>query len=290
MIKAILVFFASATLALAEGAGDAARFSGAAKLSGEGAKFGGFSAIHVYENGQEFLALSDHGLFLRGVLERKDGTLTGVIPQEQSPVRKIDGGAVSGNNSDSEGIAVAQNGDIFVSFEGFHRVRKYTDIDGNAAHISGHARFKSMQQNSSLEALAIDKNGVLYTMPERSGHEKRPFPIYRYQGGAWDIYGQVPRDHPFLMVGADIGPDGRFYVLERHFAGFGFATQLRSFAMGQSGLRDERRHLRTRTGRHDNLEGISVWRDPQGNLRATMISDDNFRFFLASEIVEYILP
>jgi hypothetical protein len=43
------------------------------------------------------------------------------------------------------------------------------------------------------------------------------------------------------------------------------------------------------TGTHDNLEGLDVWADAEG-LRATMISDDNFRFFQRTEIVDYRLP
>ena len=34
----------------------------------------------------------------------------------------------------------------------------------------------------------------------------------------------------------------------------------------------------------------SVWRDSAGDLRATMIADDNFSIFLSTEIVEYRLP
>jgi len=41
---------------------------------------------------------------------------------------------------------------------------------------------------------------------------------------------------------------------------------------------------------HDNLEGVSVWRDADGALRATLVSDDNFRFLQQTEIVEYLLP
>jgi hypothetical protein len=40
---------------------------------------------------------------------------------------------------------------------------------------------------------------------------------------------------------------------------------------------------------HDNLEGLSVWRDDQGVLHATMISDDNFIFVQQTQIVEYRL-
>ena len=40
-------------------------------------------------------------------------------------------------------------------------------------------------------------------------------------------------------------------------------------------------------GEHDNLEGIAVWRDRNGDIRITMISDDNYRAFQRTEFVEY---
>ena len=42
--------------------------------------------------------------------------------------------------------------------------------------------------------------------------------------------------------------------------------------------------------RHDNLEGLAVTRAATGQIRLTMISDDNFNPFQRSEIVEYLLP
>ena len=51
----------------------------------------------------------------------------------------------------------------------------------------------------------------------------------------------------------------------------------------------EKTLLTTATGTFDNLEGIAVWADGSG-LRATMISDDNLRFFQQTQIVDYRLP
>jgi hypothetical protein len=38
---------------------------------------------------------------------------------------------------------------------------------------------------------------------------------------------------------------------------------------------------------HDNLEGISVWQTPAGELIMTLVSDDNQRRFQRTELVEY---
>ena len=100
----------------------------------------------------------------------------------------------------------------------------------------------------------------------------------------------VSRNGGFLPVGSDFGPDGRFYLLERRFNGpFGFRSRVRSFAVENDRLIDERVLLVTRSGQYDNLEGISLWRDRDGAIRATMISDDNFRRAQRTEIVEFRL-
>ena len=94
----------------------------------------------------------------------------------------------------------------------------------------------------------------------------------------------VTRPDAFVPVGADIGPDGLFYLLERDFTGIGFRSRVRRFDMtgGQAETL-----FQTGTNTYDNLEGLSVWRDATGAIRLTMVSDDNFKFFQQTQIVEY---
>jgi hypothetical protein len=122
-------------------------------------------------------------------------------------------------------------------------------------------------------------------MPERSGLAMRSFPVYRLLNGIWDQPFEITRSGPYPLSGADIGPEGRLYVLERDFIGVGFRNRVRRFALDGTG---EEVVLETRVLTYDNLEGISVWQDVQG-LRMTLISDDNFRSFQRTEIVEYRL-
>jgi uncharacterized integral membrane protein (TIGR00697 family) len=142
-----------------------------------------------------------------------------------------------------------------------------------------------MQTNSSLEALAIGPDGALYAMPERSGLAMRPFPVYRLQNGVWDQPFGIPRSGPYLLSGADIGPDGRLYVLKRDFIGVGFRNRAQRFDLDGT---SEEILLETRVPTHENLEGISARQDGQG-LRMTLIYDGNFRTFQRTEIVEYWL-
>ena len=256
------------------------------------ARFGGFSGIEVAPDGFTFTALSDRGAWTRGQITRDaEGVITAMAA---APIELLKGNKVaplSVGRSDSEGMATGADGEIYVSFEGAARVLRYASFGGSAENLPQHPDFRKLQRNSALEALAIDAEGTLYTLPERSGREDRPFHVYRFRKGAWDQPFTLPRRGSFLPVGADFGPDGRFYLLERQFLGImGFASRVRSFTLIGDGLTDEQTVLQTPSGRHDNLEGLSVWRDGNGAIRLTMISDDNFRFFQRTEVVEYRLP
>lgn len=251
--------------------------------------FGGVSAINIGPDGRQFLALTDKGMYVEGRIERAaDGSIAAVTGGPVTPLLARGDAVLSAGRTDSEGLAVAADGRVFISFEGAARVLEYDRITGSAVNLPSHPDFAAMQNNSALEALAVDGEGTLYTLPERSGQLAKPFPVYRFRGGVWDQPFDLPRRGGFLAVDADVGPDGRFYLLEREFQGLaGFASRVRSFALSDTGLTDERVEMESATGQHDNLEGLSVWTDPSGALRMTMVSDDNFNFFQTSEIVEY---
>ncbi len=255
------------------------------------ARFGGFSGLHVFDGGTRFVSISDRGAIVQGQLIRNNGRLKSIKLARILPLKNTKGVPLRGHLSDAEGLAVRGDGRLFISFEGAHRVWTYRDPASEGAWLPRHPDFKTMQNNSSLEALAIGPDNALYTIPERSGRLNRPFPVYRYQNGEWTMPFSVPRHGPYLVVGADIGPDGRFYLLERHLGSiFGFETRVRRFDMTAAGLQNEVTLIQTSAGEHDNLEGLSVWRTETGGLRLTMISDDNFRGIQKTEIVEYDVP
>ncbi len=290
-LSLIAAFAALAGLSFALPAPGPAEFSGRLAWSVRGDWFGGLSGLELSDDGRRFTALSDHGQFLTGRIERREGTITGVSGLRHVPLRGLDGRPLVKKARDAEGLAVRNDGRLFVSFEGDHRVWSYARIGGKAARLPRHPDFAGMPANGSLEALAIDAGGALYTLRERAPRDDWPLSVYRYADGAWTRAFALPRRGGFLAVGADFGPEGRFYLLERRFYGpFGFASRVRRFTLGPRGAIGEEVLLTTGPGRFDNLEGISVWRDPVGEIRMTMISDDNFRSFQRTEFVEFMVP
>lgn len=252
--------------------------------------FGGLSGFVLSDAGRRLLAISDRGTWISADLTREDGTLTGAHRTGGGPLKGIEGKPLNGIDIDAEGLAVDGRGRIYISYEAFHRVRVHARIDGPARDVPSHPDFASLQNNSGLEALAVDAAGTLYAIPERSEGAELPFAVYRLRGGVWDKTLRVPRSGGFLVTDADIGPDGALYLLERDFGWvFGFATRVRRFAITDEGLADEETLLETRFGELDNMEGMAVWRDPQGATRVTLISDDNFFPLQQTLLVEYLL-
>ncbi|MGO4909608.1 esterase-like activity of phytase family protein [Pseudorhodobacter sp. W20_MBD10_FR17] len=253
---------------------------------------GGFSGLEISDDGLSFTVLSDRAGWTHGTITRDaDSHISSVTAAPVAPLLDTDNRPPRGNRGDSEGLAIAPNGTVFVSFEGTARVMQFSSLSKSGKDIPRAPAFKTLSRNSALEALAVDTKGVLYTLPEIP-HGGDTFPIYRYQSGKWDEALSLPRNPEFDAVGADFGPDGRFYLLERGFHGImGFSSRVRSFALGANGFGDARLELQTAAGTHDNLEGLAVWRDKAGFIRLTMISDDNFLWVQRTEIVEYrVLP
>ena len=252
--------------------------------------FGGLSGLAITEGGTHLLAVTDRGRFLTATIQRDGDRITDLTNVTNTPVRKLNGDPTVPGNFDAEGLAVGADGTIFVSFEGFGRVRSYASVNAKAGRIPEPNIFHHLQTNSGLEALAIDAGGALYAVPERSGEWERPFPVFRYRNGTWDADLSIPRSKKFLPTGADFGPDGRFYLLERDTAGIlGFKSRIRRFDLGPSGFTNETTLLETAAGTYDNLEGISLWRDAGGRIRLTLVSDDNFFPFQKTQLVEFAL-
>ncbi len=245
-------------------------------------RFGGVSGIEVSADGLDFVAVGDRSILITGRFARDGESISAIEDVRLVPLRDVDGGELPVDARDSEGLALGPHG-LIVSFESVHGLKLVDDEGVAKTALMTDPRFASFQRNGSLEAVAVGSDGTIYAIPERSGRATWPFPVYRYRNDTWDTAFTVPRRGAFLVVGADIGPDGRLYVLERDFLGIGFRSRVRRFALDGAG---EEELIRTGVWVHDNLEGISVWEDAKG-LRMTLVSDDNFLSLQRTEIVEY---
>ncbi|MCB2114983.1 MAG: esterase-like activity of phytase family protein [Rhodobacteraceae bacterium] len=249
--------------------------------------FGGISGLELTPDGLGFVAVSDSGTvfegrFLRGAEGQVTGTETG------APVVLLShhGKPLSEPTRDAEGIALATDGSLFISFETRNHIGHYSADGTNWIAEDWPEAFKAFAENLGAEALAIDGTGRLIVLPEvppKGGNT----PVYRRTGERWEVPFTLRRDGHWNPVGADFGPDGRLYLLERDFWPLlGFASRVRRLTLSDTAIQSDEVIWQSEPGWHDNLEGIAVWQDPAGAVRLTLVADDNFLPVQKTEVVD----
>ncbi len=256
---------------------------------GQGAFFGGFSGIELSTDRTRALAVSDRGFAVRAQLIRNArGRLTGVEHLEHFSLRDNNDQPLQTRRRDVEGMDQQPDGTVHLSFEGGRRTRvmRHETARARGRGLPRHDDWQSLPGNLGLEALAVDAGGRVFTIPENASNGA--FPIYRLDGQSWSVIARLPNDSRFVPVGADFGPDGNLYLLERKFRMAFFATRISRLRPGNWGQREVL--VETNYGVLDNHEGISVTRDGRGQLWATTISDDNQNRLQRTELAEFRLP
>ena len=274
------------TVELSGGEFHGVRLLGAVALSADHPAFGGFSGLLVRDS--RLTAVSDTGWWLMAPFD--DGT-TGLRPAAGRFVRMhdTDGSAFDKTGGDAEGLAVL--GDrVAVSFERDHRImlhdgtRPVTEIRDR--------RFERMSSNSGLEALASLTGGRLLAIGEQAlagGH-----PAFVISPNGTVQAASLPASGRHAVTGADVGPDGRLYVVLRDYVPLvGVSIRIHRYRLGEDGLplvesREVLAELEGATG-IDNMEGISVWTDAAGRVRLTLISDDNYSALQRTLIVDFVV-
>ncbi|MFK7878708.1 esterase-like activity of phytase family protein [Roseobacter sp.] len=252
--------------------------------------FGGFSGIEVTADGQTFFAVTDRGHIVRGTVRRDADQLTAMDVVDVQPLVDKNGEIQEFPHNDAEGLALDDLGRLNVSFEHAHRVLRYDTWGGQAKWPSYTRTWRALSGNKGLEMVAVDEDGDLYAIPEAAAPDATKAWVYRrLQGKKWDQPFTLPLTPDFLPVGGDIGPDGRLYLLERAFSAYGFRTQIRRMTVTDVGFDNIETLLQTPVRRHDNVEGLAVWADADGNMRMILVSDDNFLPFLRTEVIEYVV-
>lgn len=251
--------------------------------------FGGWSAIEVLAGGESFVAIGDNGQVHRGRFERSGDMIVGIPRSVIGALADTDGVPFfrknDGTPTDSEGLALLDGGRMAVSYERRHRVRIH-DSNGRTREVMPLPG--DMAENRGVEALAADAQERLIAIPEGVPRGAPGFPVWRHENGEWRTLFHITPLGGFRPVGADLGPDGALYVLERAFRGFGFQSRVRRFDLAASSAAGQVLWT-SRAGVFDNLEGLSVWVDAAGRTRLTMISDDNHFSLQETQVVEFVL-
>lgn len=253
--------------------------------------FGGWSAIEVRDGGATFIAIGDNAQIFEGSFTRNGDAIAAIPKRPIGALKNTDGVPYFQSDGeklgDSEGLALLSDGRIAISFERNHRILIYRG-DEVTLRVPDIPQADRLVLNRGIEALAVDASGRLVAIPEGIPPGAPGFPVWRLEGNQWATVFHVKRTHGFRPVGADIDAQGQLYLLERAFRLIGFQSRIRRFNLDDPNSEGQVIWQPAMT-EFDNLEGLSVWPDKSGDLRLTLISDDNYQRFQETQVVEFRL-
>jgi len=282
------------------------RFRGGVTLTSSDRAFGGLSGILVSADGTRFVAVSDQAHWVTGTLEYESGKLVRAVGATIAPMLDLDGKPLSNKAGDAEGLASTSGndteGDLFVSFEGDHRVWRYPfaerGVQAVPVNVPIPPEVRGAPHNGGLEGIALFTDTMLFGVSERFRDEAGD---YR----AWFLplrHGAAPGANdaavgaravtvrpvaPFAMTDVRRLAGGDVLTLERRYSAVkGVGARLRRIPSGvmeaaaTSGvgmpLDGELVADFDPSYEIDNMEGLAVRTGEGGETLVYAISDDNF--------------
>ncbi len=291
-----------ASFGLGETRFGALEFRGGLQLSSTDKNFGGFSGLDYSADGETLYAVSDTGFWFTARPIQKDGRLEGIEQPRFAPILDANGKPFIGkNNADAEGLRIMNRGGhetALVSFEQLPAVSRYTaDPDFATARrkpIKLPKFVNGMRPNRGLEGVAVAPidgplGGAIIAMAERAldrNGNHRGFILDGPRAGTF----YLKRIGEFDVSDAAFLPDGDLVVLERSFSytsGFGMRIRRVPVSTIRPGATVDGPVLieADMSKQIDNMEGLAVHTMPNGEVRLTLVSDDNFNRFLQRTIL-----
>lgn len=271
---------------VALGAGELApgvSVAGAWVLRSSDAAFGGISGLLV-EAGR-VTAVTDKGRWLTAQIAPESAP---EIAFESTALltgarigRILDAGGAPlppGHGTDAEGLARV-NGQLRISFEQDHRIVRHLGAGRVGDAFRPRGAPQRLGANAGFEGLAALPNGRLLVIAESRIDDA--FPYLVLGDGGVTVSGRLPALSKHDVTGADVGPDGRLYLLQRHYSVLtGVSIRLLRYALDPDGApvpgSAHRLAAFDDASGIDNMEGVALAPGPGGAMLIWLIADDNF--------------
>lgn len=247
--------------------------------------FGGLSALVMAPDGLALVAGGDRGHYIEAQLTRDPaGQITAITPPVLTPVSLASGRPPSKFKRDLEALSPMPGGRMAQAFEGFVRIEMLGHPTERPTPIHRWDQFAQFFGNTAFEALATLPDGRLLAISERKSKTDQAFTVI-HDGKAWQQGPPLTVPDGFAVTGADVGPDGCLYVVERRYGlASGFSARLRRLQF------EERWQgtliYATPPAALGNIEAVSSWQDSAGNVVLTLVADNNFLPLTPTRLIE----
>lgn len=251
-------------------------------------RFGGLSGAAI--NGDRLVAVTDKGDWVAFTLDSDGaGRVLSVLDATIEPMRVLAAAEHETRTTDAESLCLTSDG-LLVAFEGRHRLGLFADRKAAEQSAPLPRLRRGLQSNKGVEALACADDGTVFAIAERGVRQARDNFGWRIRNGRATAF-RFPRTEGFSPTGADFGPDGALYLLERRFTlPGGVWMRLRRFRHplreGALGAGEVLAVLGPESG-VDNMEAIIAEPGPDGAILLTVLSDDNFNSFQSTVLLQF---
>jgi hypothetical protein len=269
--------------------------------------FGGLSGIGFTGPDSRLAMVTDRGNFVSGQLVYdEEGRPLSLVGVQIAPIQNSRGAELPRAFArDAEALAVIERegvpAAVRVGFENLTRIADFELVDaipqGAATEVTIPDWLSDERTNESLEAVCIapptsSVAGSTLLLTEGVVDDDG-------RHSAW-LLGQADRG-PLSYVSEDgtnpsdcaFLPNGDLLVLERGIAFLTFSARLKRVPAAEVRPGAEMRGevlLAASGGDIDNMEGLAVHVAPDGGIRITMISDNNFNDWQRNLLLEFSLP
>ena len=280
-------------------------FNGGLDMSSGLSHFGALSSIRFTDGGTHFIGVADTGFWYRGVLERDaEGHPAGIGGFQMKPIPDTRGAYSNAKwETDAEGIAVAPDGALTVSFERRHRVSTYS-VPGEAfdPQYRGDLDFvvpaRELRSNRGFETITYAPAdgplaGARVAITEKSIDKAGNIFAAVLEGPLKGVF-KVARSDEFDITDGDFLPDGDLLILERRFSmAESVSMRIRRIrgADIKPGATVDGEVLLTADLLYqiDNMEGLDAWQNAAGETFVSVISDDNHSLLQRNLYLEFRL-
>ncbi|MFD0986167.1 esterase-like activity of phytase family protein [Methyloligella solikamskensis] len=266
--------------------------------------FGGYSALAIDPSGDQLIAISDAGTWLRADLDYDGRFLKGLSNAAIGPLLAKDGKPLASfSRRDAEAIALkspgTKSGEAYIAFEVDHRIDRYPFDANGFGPPDGSVPLpdNTLNGNAGIEALAFLKAG-----PANGGLLAFSQERHNSSGAlvGWIIGGLSPGTlalediGDFTITDMTVLPGGDLVMLERRLSlSHGMEMRIRRVPASEikpgAVLHGEVLLEVQNAFNIDNMEAIGAHEESDGQTVLTIMSDDNFLKLQRTLILQFTL-
>ncbi len=268
-------------------------FTHAWDISSFNEKFGGFSALTRLPDGR-FIAVSDAGWLAGFTLENNIARNSFIVPMPEAygQIRNF-------ADRDSESIVYnPDSGRYWVGYEGKAAIRRFPPSFARSEAIIRPDAMQKWGGNSGAEAMVRLTDGRFIVFSEGHDLPDGSYEALLYSGDPTEpgsqmqSFGYRPPDG-FKITDAALMPDGRVMTLNRRIAfpeGFSAAVAIFDPIDIQAGRTVQPAEIARLASPLlvDNMEGLMIEQDGNGQTILWMISDNNFAIWQRTLLMRFI--